>query len=284
MTSMTSDSPVPQPQIPNSRLGSVASDAANSQKGSRPGSPSSDAPSAQHLQRSRPGSSSSEGPLGQQRSSSTTLPQAASIPSKPTTKLKPKIDSLGLGRGRPSVRASSSSIGITKSATRGGSNLGPKNVFAAREPPKQRPNLLQNAANSSKDPKTFANMHLRRKAELQAREVRGLKFNLALSSHLGRYAVTSFLRYSAKLFYRKPMQHRIFQHSQAGCSILRIRLHSSQLDLRLYERHLLLLLIDPNRSPTKLQTMMIRGKLQIKIIEQQTVPKQRQPQHLLIHA
>jgi hypothetical protein len=280
---MTSDSPIPQSQIPNSRLGSVASDAAISQKGSRPGSSSSDAPSAQHLQRSRPGSSSSEGPLTQQRPGSTTLPQAASITTKSTTKLKPKVDSLGLGRGRPSVRASSS-IGIAKSATRGGSSLGPKNVFAAREPPKQRPNLLQNAANSSKDPKTFANMHLRRKAELQAREVRGLKSNFVFSSHLDRCAVASFLRYGAKLFYRKPMLHQTFQHSLAGCSILRIRLHSNQLDLRLYERHLLLLLIDRNRSPTRLQTMMIRGKLRIKIIEQQTVPKQQQPRHLLIHA
>jgi hypothetical protein len=58
-----------------------------------------------------------------------------------------------------------------KVATRGGANIAHKNVFQSRNPPKKRGNLLQNAMDAAKAPKNFSNIRLRRKAELQARDI-----------------------------------------------------------------------------------------------------------------
>ena len=64
-------------------------------------------------------------------------------------------------RGRPSDRGISSIRG----AKRGGASVPPKNIFIKRDPPKKRPNIIQNSMNPEKGHKLYSNMHLRYVAE-----------------------------------------------------------------------------------------------------------------------
>ncbi|KAG0647838.1 zinc finger 1 [Hyphodiscus hymeniophilus] len=73
-------------------------------------------------------------------------------------------------RDRP-IGSAAPAIAKGGGATRGGSSLGPKNVFSSRGCLKKRPTLIENSADSSKNPKLYGNMRIRRKAELAGRAI-----------------------------------------------------------------------------------------------------------------
>lgn len=120
----------------------------------------------------RPGSSSSDGPLALKRSKPSAAAPAKSdvwkltSAKKSTSSTEPTTHARGLHSTRGAYTVARGRV-----ATRGGGNVAHKNVFQAREPPKQRGNLLKNARDAAKVPKKFTNMRLHRKAELQARDL-----------------------------------------------------------------------------------------------------------------
>ncbi|KAH8769584.1 hypothetical protein F5882DRAFT_301843, partial [Hyaloscypha sp. PMI_1271] len=120
----------------------------------------------------RPGSSSSDGPLALKRPKPSAAPPAKSDVWKLTSAKKStsSTEPTALARGLHSTRGTYT-VARGRVATRGGGNVTHKNVFQAREPPKQRGNLLKNARDAAKVPKKFTNMRLHRKAELQARDL-----------------------------------------------------------------------------------------------------------------
>ena len=75
----------------------------------------------------------------------------------------------GLSIRRRSTASIASAVSRGRGATRGGSFFGPKNVFASRGPLKTRPTLIETSADTSKAPKHYSNMRIRRKAELASR-------------------------------------------------------------------------------------------------------------------
>jgi chromo domain-containing protein 1 len=120
----------------------------------------------------RPGSSSSDGPLALKHPKPSAAPPAKSDVWKLTSAKKStsSTEPTALARGLHSTRGTYT-VARGRVATRGGGNVTHKNVFQAREPPKQRGNLLKNARDAAKVPKKFTNMRLHRKAELQARDL-----------------------------------------------------------------------------------------------------------------
>jgi chromo domain-containing protein 1 len=62
-----------------------------------------------------------------------------------------------------------SEVSRGRGATRGGSSLGPKNVFASRGSVKKRPTLIENSTDPSKDPKHYSTMRIRWMAQKAGR-------------------------------------------------------------------------------------------------------------------
>ena len=112
------------------------------------------------------GASSLDLPLYQQRlglSEGTAEPPSVSS-DRPSTAAGSPEERPASTRGRHSLRGSSSGRG----ATRGGTYT---NVFATRTSKKQKPTLIEQAADPTKGQKLFTNWHIRRKAQLAGREV-----------------------------------------------------------------------------------------------------------------
>ncbi|KAI9053965.1 hypothetical protein LZ554_002909 [Drepanopeziza brunnea f. sp. 'monogermtubi'] len=141
----------------------------------RPLSASISGPSAQQLSVSRATSAAAKSSVTAQRSVAAKPAAASRQPTAGRTASSHSIDA-----SRPPMPASIVSANSTdsnrgmnpprgglniragKRATRGGSNVGPRNVFEAREAPKsERPNLLKNATNAV-ETKPFGNMRFRR--------------------------------------------------------------------------------------------------------------------------